>query len=169
MDQEKYKEDLLLKRTAEDTTEILLEFIVEKNQEAAPKKSSSRSRTKSVETAKALLLDSKRSAATQEVITETESEGFVVLSKTTCSRASSSCSSSCGVNTTSTKRPATLSLQTAADPEDPPLFSPCQSYPPQTTTGRMPLHAQSSPTLSSAKKVPNCADVTRSLSQVGKN
>ncbi len=176
MDRDK-KEDKLLKRTAEDTTDILLEFIAGAAQVDEAKASKKpRSRTKSVEKARALLLGRSRctaAASKEEVITETESEdGFVVLSKT--SRAATTRSSTyCGHNSTSTKRPATLSLQAAADPGDPPLFSPCQSYPPPSSSavGRMPVHSKSSPTMATTPRiVPNCSTdiISRPFSQVNK-
>ncbi len=145
------------KRTADDTlANILLEFIADAEVKETPCKV--RTRTKSVEKARALLLDRSRPPAGPEaVIIETElEEDFVVLELTTGTRSGSVnkhliSSSACGEKATSVKRPGTLPLS-AADPGDPPLFSPSCSYPPQS---RMSVHTQSSPTLS-ASIVPSC-------------
>ncbi len=143
------------KRTADDTlANILLEFIADAEVKETPCKL--RTRTKSVEKARALLLDRSRPpAGPEEVIIETElEEDFVVLELTTRSASVNKhliSSSACGEEATSVKRPGTLPLS-AADPGDPPLFSPSCSYPPPS---RMSVHTQSSPTLS-ASIVPSC-------------
>jgi len=142
------KEQLDLERTDEDTTNILLEYIAAKepqtlgstSESKQTSKNTSRTRTESVEKALALIDRSKLHCKQKEVVfTETESEGFVVLSTSECpvprmSTVNTACNPA--------PRPSTLALQAATDPEDPPLFSPCSSCPNPS------LHAsQSSPTL----------------------
>ena len=149
-----------LKKDDEDTTNIFLEF-VELEVEASDKsgkKAEPHSGLESVEKAKELLQlrgACKQLQSTEVVVTETESEGFVVISAEPAP-ASTACqnkhlAATCGGPATSVKRPHTLALQPAADPGDPPLFSPCQSCPPPR---RMPSATQSEPALTCTPR--NC-------------
>lgn len=152
--------DKILKKTEEDTTNILLEFIIE-NSNQSPSKT--RSRSKSVEKAKQLLKVGRKHSlqVDQEVFTCTQTvteDGFVLLSKQSepqpvCQNRHLS-AASCGSKTTCAKRPATLALQPAPDPGDPPLFSPCQSYPPPTPQSPPAVVQTSHP-----KIVPGCENM----------
>ena len=136
-----------------DTANIFLNFVELEATSKSGKKSKPR---ESAEKSKELPRSTcKQPQSTEVVVTETESEGFVVISAepapapTACQN--NHLAATCGGPTSSVKRPHTLALQPAADPGDPPLFSPCQSCPPP---GRMPSATQSEPVLTCAPR--NC-------------